>query len=243
MWPASGMEANIAAEGMKELDRFVFKASALPPERQEHLRGLFSQLTAAGTVPAKVEFRDGNWIGANAFALPGGVVVITDQLEAVLKDDDRIVAVLAHEIGHLEHRHGARHILQDSITALFAAALLGDVSQIGGLVATIPALVTHTANSRDFEREADGFAYALLRKTGRSPRLLGEALAALEKHDHDRARSRSDSCHEPLEKQPDDTPESTDASADRPSSAGSLRYLSTHPATEERIKAAEEAAK
>ena len=239
------LEADIATQGMKELDRYVFKPTALARERQETLRKLFGQLSAAGAIPARIEFRDGNYIGANAFALPGGVVVMTDQLEALLKDDDRIAAVLAHEVGHLEHRHGARHILQDSIAALLATAVLGDVSSIGGLVATIPAMVTHTANSRDFEREADTFAYGLLRKTGRSPRLLGEALAALEKEHA--AAMESGGCPVPLEPQKGEDGQPAPADADKPpqrrSAAAELGYLSTHPPTEERIRAAEEAAK
>lgn len=204
------MEADIAREGMETLDRHVFKPSSLPDARQKELRSLFTQLTTAGVVPAAIEFRDGGFLGANAFALPGGVVVMTDQLVALLEEEGKIAAVLAHEIGHLEHRHGTRHILQDSIQTLVIAAIVGDVSAIGSLVATLPLVLTHTANSREFEREADTFAYGVMKKTGRSPRLLGEALAALEKESE---------------------------------STAELGYLSTHPATEERIRAAGEAAR
>ena len=177
---------------------------------------------------------------SNAFALPGGVVVMTDELEQHLEEDDgRIAAVLAHEIGHLEHRHGARHILQDSIAALLAAAVLGDVSGISGLVATLPAILTHTANSREFEREADTFAFGLLRKTGRSPRLLGEALATLEKKAEEAARSSVGDCPVKL----DDPPPGESVPEPRRPRSSDLGYLSTHPPTEERVRAAEEAAK
>ena len=244
------VEADIAIEGMKELDRFVFKPSRLPKERQETLRGIFAELSA-GAIPARLEFREGGFVGANAFALPGGVVVMTDQLEEVLKDDGRIAGVLAHEIGHLEHRHGARHILQDSITALVAAAVLGDVSAIGGLVATLPALVMHTANSRDFEREADSFAFAMLKKTGRSPRLLGEALAALEMAEEER-EARMGDCKVALDDPPPGHKQEPAAKADPKADEAKraerrrnrdLGYLSTHPPTEERVRAAEEASK
>ena len=246
------VEADIATQGMKELDKYVFKPTTLARERQETLRAMFAELGAASTIPARIEFRDGNYIGANAFALPGGVVVMTDQLEQLLKEDDgRIAAVLAHEIGHLEHRHGARHILQDSIAALAAATVLGDVSGISGLVAMLPALVTHTANSRAFEREADAFAHSLLRKTGRSPRLLGEALAALEKEQEKAWRDVGD-CKVALDDPPpgqsapdkgSDKAEKDSPAQRRRPSAGDLGYLSTHPPTEERIRAAEEASK
>ena len=80
----------------------------------------------------------------------------------------------------------------------------------------------------DFEREADRFAYGLLRSTRRSPRLLGEALAQLEN-----ARS-SASSHECV---PDGAPKK-----EKPEPVN-LGYLSTHPATAERIRDAEEAAR
>jgi Zn-dependent protease with chaperone function len=241
------LEAEIAREGMETLDRHVFKPSALAPARQAELRSTFTQLTTAGVVPAAIEFRDGGFLGANAFALPGGIVVVTDQLVALLGDEGRIAAVLAHEVGHLEHRHGTRHILQDSITGLFLAAVLGDASSIGSLVATLPVVLSHTANSREFEREADTFAYGIMRKTGRSPRLLGEALALLEQH----AQARGEDCPVPLETLPGSPPpeqsggdgaKEDSTKKPRRSAAANLGYLSTHPPTEERIRAAEEAA-
>ena len=233
------LEEDIAREGMSTLDRYVFKPTSLTRERQEELRTLFGQMTTAGVVPARIEFRDGRFLGANAFALPGGVVVVTDQLVELFKDDGPLAAVLAHEVGHLEYRHGTRHILQDSIASLLAAAVLGDVSSVGNLVATLPVMLSNTSNSREFEREADAFAFQLLKKTGRSPRLLGEALAALEKQRDSPARD----CPVPLEGPKDAEGAKPESKPPRRSTAGELGYLSTHPATEERIKAAEEAAR
>ncbi len=61
-----------------------------------------------------VEFRASPIIGANAFALPGGIVIVTDQLMQLAEHDDEILAVLAHEIGHVKHRHVLRGLPQDS---------------------------------------------------------------------------------------------------------------------------------
>lgn len=229
------LESQIAEEGMKSLDRLAFRPSRMDPARQARLREAFAHLEA-GLDPAargaRLEFRDGRWIGANAFSLPGGVVVMTDQLAALL-DDDHVEAVLAHELGHLQYRHGTRQLLQDSIVGLAAMALLGDASAVSNIAATLPTVLVHTSFSRDFEREADGFAFRLLRRAGRSPRLLGEALATLEK----RRDQPSTECTAPHdgEKSPRDTEDS-----EPPVDMG---YLSTHPPTEERIRAAEEAAR
>jgi Zn-dependent protease with chaperone function len=158
--------------------------------------------------------------------------VLTDQLAALL-DDEHTLAVLAHELGHLHYRHGTRNILQDSIVGLASMALLGDASSVSHIAATLPTAVLHTAYSRDFEREADSFAFGLLKRTGRSPRLLGEALAALEKR-RDEA-SEETGCPVPGAPPREDKP--------RGPRAEDLGYLSTHPATAERIRAAEEASR
>ncbi|MGZ5101808.1 MAG: M48 family metallopeptidase, partial [Usitatibacter sp.] len=217
------IEKDLSTEGLEAMDRMWLRPSALPQERRARLREVFARLSAVHPeLPARLNFRDGGFIGANAFALPGGAIVMTDELATALGDDDHIAAVLAHELGHLHHRHGARQILQASITALASAALLGDVSSVASLAATIPTVMLHTSYSRDFEREADRFAFELLRKTGRSPRLLGESLAALEKH-----QDASQEC--PVPRADDAAPEKPDTAPRKPSKARQLGYLSSHP--------------
>jgi Zn-dependent protease with chaperone function len=233
------LEAQIAIEGLKGLDTYALKPTALSAERRAQLRTIFEGLSAQAQGAgrgARIEFRDGGWIGANAFALPGGVVVVTDQLVTLLQDDGRIAAVLAHEVGHLEFRHGSRHILQDSLAGLLSLALLGDATAVANIAVTIPTVLVHTGYSRDFEREADRYAYGLLKQTGRSPRLLGEALAELEKH----AESGGSECPAPSD---DDAPKEPPDKPRKRSRSAEAGYLSTHPATEERVRAAEDAAK
>lgn len=213
------IDAGIATEGLQGLDRYVFKPSALDGRERARVAGEFEGLArVSGLHGVRLEFRDGNWIGANAFALPGGVVIVTDQLVDLLGDEKKVAAVLAHELGHVRHRHTTRHILQDSMTALLSMVLLGDASSAMGVASAMPALLAHTGYSRDFEREADAFAFDLLRRTGREPRLLGEALEQLAAEHQGRKGER-----------------------DRTERA--ISYISTHPPTQERVQAAEEASR
>ena len=234
------IEAGIAVEGLQALDRYLVKPTRLGPERRERLQNVFRQVAGAAegeSRNARLELRDGGVIGPNALAIPGGVIVLTDQL-ANLLDDEHVAAVLAHEIGHLRHRHGARHILQDTIAGLLLLALFGDASSIAAVAATAPTILVNNGYSRAFEREADTHAYELLRRTGRSPRLLGESLAVLEK-DHERGHPGS------CPAQPDEPAQPAGEAkepAERPARRTGLGYISTHPATEERIRAAEQAA-
>ena len=236
------VEAGIAREGLAMLDRYFMAPTQLPPERRERVQAIFAQLAAASegvARDARLELRDGRVVGANALAIPGGVIVVTDQLAQVL-DDERVAAVLAHEFAHLQYRHGARHILQDTMAGLVLLALFGDASSVAALAATAPTVLLNNGYSRDFEREADSRAYELLRRTGRSPRLLGEALAALEKHAESKgAQCRAEPDRKPgSEAQDPREPEPVERARRR----SNLGYISTHPDTEERIKAAERAA-
>jgi Zn-dependent protease with chaperone function len=84
--------------------------------------------------------------------------------------------VLAHEIGHVRMRHGARILAGSSLSAALAATLFGDVSG----VATLPAAVAGLSYSRAMESEADDYAIALLKKNGISTLPLADLLDRLE---------------------------------------------------------------
>ncbi len=116
-----------------------------------------------------VEFRASPIIGANAFALPGGIVIVTDQLMQLAEHDDEILAVLAHEIGHVKHRHVLRGLPQDSATALIIAGVTGDVSSITPLAAAAPTFLMRAPHSREHEAEADRHALQLMQQMGMAP--------------------------------------------------------------------------
>jgi Zn-dependent protease with chaperone function len=158
-------DRTIGSGTLEVLDRVAFRPSDLSDARQEQLRKRFALMTSdlEDGHEYELELRHGASIGANAFALPSGIVVMTDELVELSKTDDELVAVLAHEIGHVRGRHALRQLLQAAGVSAIAFALLGDVSSISGLLSAAPALL-HAKHSRDFEREADGFAKVWLRQ-------------------------------------------------------------------------------
>lgn len=208
--PAS-TETLIGRDALAALDRFVLAPSRLPPERQAALRKVHARMAeaSAGAADYRLEFRAGGRIGANALALPAGIIVITDELVALAKDDREIEAVLAHEVGHLRQRHMLRHVLQNSAAALLVAVTVGDVTSLTSLAAAAPTLLLQAKFSRDFEREADDFALDYLARRGIPLEMFGAILQRME------------------EKRPGGK-----AGKDEPN------YLSSHPATRERIERA-----
>jgi Zn-dependent protease with chaperone function len=158
------VDQRIGMGTLETFDRIMFQPSRLPAEKRASLRHRFTDMTGSldDAHVYRLEFRRSEAIGANAFALPSGIVVVTDELVDLSKADDEVIAVLAHEIGHVRGRHALRQMLQAAGVSALAVALLGDLSSISGILSAAPALLT-AKQSRDFEREADTFAKQWLR--------------------------------------------------------------------------------
>lgn len=170
----------------QELDNGDFiSPSEVPIERQQQIADRFAAAAerAAPGLPYQLLFR-GSFDDAriNAFALPGGAIVLLDGL--VLGDDDlppltddQILAVLGHELGHVRHKHVMRRLIQTAGTAFAAALLWGDFA---GLAANVPVLISALQYTREFEREADEFAVEFLRANGMTPSPLLEFFRQIE---------------------------------------------------------------
>lgn len=163
--------------------------SKLPAAERARLQRRFRDFVARTGDPdsLRLEFYRAPTIGANAFSLGGGIIVVTDALVRSLPDDNAFLAVVAHEMGHQRYRHTLRMVLRGSGVALVVSVLIGDVSG-GTLAAAIPAFLLNAHYSRGFEQQADGFAFGALERAGISPMAFVRAMRALEK-DHPALRN------------------------------------------------------
>jgi predicted Zn-dependent protease len=101
---------------------------------------------------------------ANAFALPGGRVVLFRGLIEEAGDASEVAGVLAHEMGHVTHRHGTQAILRSLGMEVLFGLMLGELGE--GLFGGIGANLLSLSYSREAEAEADRVALALLGDTG-----------------------------------------------------------------------------
>jgi Zn-dependent protease with chaperone function len=158
-------EQKLSERALAEIDAYYMKPSRLAAERQTELRASFDQLAARSgptlrrypgyQPPLTLAFRSG--MPPNAFALPGGVIVMTDAMVEQARllpgtGDAALLGVLAHEIGHVQYRHGTRMVVEQGVLNIGFGLALGDVS---ALMTTGASLLTGLAYSRSHEAEAD----------------------------------------------------------------------------------------
>jgi beta-barrel assembly-enhancing protease len=150
----------------------------------------------------------------NAFATPGGHVFVTKGLIRCCQSEDALAAILAHEIGHIQLRHGMQSIEKARTTeALTVLATEGaknygssEVAKLtdsfSGVISDITNSLINNGYSREFEYQADQAAVTLVQRVGYNPQGLIDVLKVMEKQ---------------LKK-------------------GGLDFAKTHPASQDRIK-------
>lgn len=108
----------------------------------------------------------------NAFALPGGVVVVTTGALAAMKNEAELAAVLAHEIGHVVERHGIEQLKRAMVAQGLAIAALGTSPQIAQAAGSIALQIVLNGYGREAEFEADRFGTRLAAADGYDPQAL-----------------------------------------------------------------------
>lgn len=177
----SNTENKIGLETLETLDELYLNPSQLPKHRQNYLNTQLQRLcTHQECPPFELLFRNSRSLGANAFALPGNRVVITDQLIEKSKHDDEIFAVLFHELGHVKEKHIVRMMLQSIGSGVVLVMITGDISNYSDLAAGLPAILLQQGYSRDMEDDADRFALNALQKAHIPPRRFADILLRID---------------------------------------------------------------
>jgi predicted Zn-dependent protease len=191
------LETRMGDELLSVLDQHYFRASALSVSERERIATRFAR-GAAATAPGvayRLEFRAAGANVVNAMALPGGIIVLLDGLVDFALDEDAVLGVLGHELGHVVHKHATRQILQSVGVGAAAGLLWGDFA---GSATSAPIALGLLRYSRQFEREADDFALEF----SRTQQLSAVAVYSFFRRVRDRERTRIGSIPEFLSSHP-----------------------------------------
>ena len=174
----------MSEQTLRALDFGALKPTRLKPADRARATKLFATVAAharGGSGAYRLVFRAGGELGPNAFALPDGTIVMTDDLWPLIRNDQEIEGVFAHEMSHVDHAHGLQRVYEASLFPAALAIFTGDVSQISQMGAILPGIIAQSAYSRRFEQQADDDAAATLRRMGGKPSHMADLLERLDK--------------------------------------------------------------
>ncbi|MDR1555017.1 MAG: M48 family metallopeptidase [Campylobacteraceae bacterium] len=151
---------NISKQALEFLEEEYISESKLDKKSQDFIKKRFNRILNKNS-DFKLYFRSSELLGANAFALPNGDIILLDGLIELEKDAEfrGIIGVLAHESGHVVYMHGLRQLIKSSLSSALAGYLMGDFS---GFAAIFTTAVIDAKYSRDHENEADSYAIKVM---------------------------------------------------------------------------------
>ena len=165
--------------GLNGYAQKVAQAVALASDRPSTFKGYHVQVLDSSEV--------------NAFAAPGGFIFVTKGLLKLVKNEDELAGVLAHEVAHIAKKHGLKTIQTSRLTSAFTilgseAAKSYTSSQVSQLTSAFEGAVDDVVNklvvngySRDKEFEADKFGAQYAKAANYDPGALKTFLARMQK--------------------------------------------------------------
>ena len=182
VFPAT-WEQEIGENTYNAMRKTVFQKSGLSRSRIERLREKATDLARInGFNSPKIIFHDSDLIGANALAFPGGPIVVTDDLVILLKSDELILSVVAHEFAHIQERHSLQQIIEVVGVAAVASVVLGSDDTLLEETSVVGVNLWANKNNRGFEKKADLLAQQYLQKAGFAKSTFATAIKKLTEH-------------------------------------------------------------
>lgn len=137
----------------------------------------FDSLRFESSYPIRVHVVKSNEL--NAFAMPGGHIVVYDCIIRTMKSSNELAGLLAHEFSHINKHHSTRTLIQMAGTYGLLSLLVGDVSGIASLIVLNANELLNMSYSRSFEQEADREGVKLLVQRGIDPQGMIQLLKGL----------------------------------------------------------------
>ncbi len=167
--------AQIDSGTLSTIDLTMAEKTQLENTEQNKVREIFDRLLAQidkdeiATSDFKLLFRSMPEVGPNAFALPNGTIVITDEFVDQFDEEDVLAGVLGHEMGHVIEKHGLRQTYRSLSIYILVAFLAGETGPFIEDLLLEGNLIMSLAYSREHESSADQFGLRLVQDAGFDP--------------------------------------------------------------------------
>jgi Zn-dependent protease with chaperone function len=156
---------NLNNKSVEGFGNFVFKVLAtdleIEDEKTKKLQNFVNAIQIESTFPLKVHVAKNEDV--NAFALSGGTIVVYAPLLEKIKNESQLLALIGHEISHIENRHVLKSVTRNLSGAIFISVLFGDISGINTVLAENAHLFSQLSFTRDLEKEADIYGLKIMK--------------------------------------------------------------------------------
>lgn len=131
------------------------------------IQSFFQSTTFQSPFPVQVHVVNEEIV--NAFAIPGGHIVVYQGILKKMSHYSQLAGLLAHEVSHTNGRHSARSLLRMAGTAILFSMLFGDITGLAAIMAENAESLRSLQYSRALEYEADKNGYDQLKSAKISP--------------------------------------------------------------------------
>jgi Zn-dependent protease with chaperone function len=156
-WIASALAGRFPLSYEKSIGDQTFNAMkndfVIDVKKTAYINDFFSQMNVPSKYNVQIVVVKGEVV--NAFALPGGRIVVYEKLISKLNSYPELAALLAHEFTHVESRHTIKTLFRQLGSKIFLSLVLGDATAVGGVIINNADDLKSLSYSRALEKEAD----------------------------------------------------------------------------------------
>lgn len=163
---ASNFAKNLSKENVISFGNYVFNILSsdleIDDQKSQKLQSFVDEIEIDATFPIEVYVVKSE--DFNAFAISGGKIVVFSSLLDKIQNESQLLALLGHEISHIENRHVLKNVSRNLSGAIFMSILFGDINGIATIFAENAHLFSQLSYTRKLETEADLFGLEIMKK-------------------------------------------------------------------------------
>jgi beta-barrel assembly-enhancing protease len=207
----------------EELYKGMMKDYEIDKEKTKQLNAFAKKMNFNTNYPLKFTVIDDKMV--NAFALPGGNVVVFNGILKKMDKSEELAALLSHEVSHVKERHSLKGMARDLAGTTVISVITGDASTIGSVLIEQADTFNGLKFSRNLERDADLKGLDIMYLNKLDPQGMVRLMESLQEEE-DKMLGKD------TEK---DKKEGKNANDEKNTADKILSYVSTHPLTKDRI--------
>lgn len=163
----------------KELYTRVLEDEEIDTAKTIAINRFFNQLKIEKDYPVKITVVRSPIV--NAFALPGGGIVVYEGILKNMSSADQLAALLSHEYSHVQMKHATRNLFRSTAGYIFISIIFSDVNGVASVLAENANSLRNLSYSRELESEADNNGLLILRNNHISATGMKELFELLKK--------------------------------------------------------------